>query len=274
MVAQATPERLTVDGLASRSGVTPAESVLSILDIPRASERALQADPELEALRAEATRGTTDSDVIAAMVSLVGFDTRPAQFASTMSTLEDSLDYLIESGGVEVAADAAVSLGECAKNPELTAEQRLRVEQAVDRFARPADIRELARTMRVYPKGSSEYEAARLLLDLLGRAALKPLLENLADEPSMAVRKSLVDLLSTMAREHAAQLGACVSDSRWYFVRNVVAILVVDQVLGGADVSRAHAAPPGCPRSPRDDSRVVRHQRPACHRDAGRIACR
>jgi HEAT repeat protein len=28
-----------------------------------------------------------------------------------------------------------------------------------------------------------------------------------------------------MARDHTAQLGACVSDSRWYFVRNVVAIL-------------------------------------------------
>jgi HEAT repeat protein len=41
----------------------------------------------------------------------------------------------------------------------------------------------------------------------------------------MAVRKALVDLLSSMARDHVPQFGACVSDSRWYFVRNVVAIL-------------------------------------------------
>jgi hypothetical protein len=225
LIDQATPARLTVAPSPSDPHAPPAETILTMLDIPRSARQAAESDPHLEALAVEASRGTTASDVIAAMVTLVGLDTRPAQFASTMSTLEDSLDYLIESGAVEVAAEAAISLGECAKNPELTPEQRLRVEQAIDRFARPGDIRELARTMRVYPKGSPEYTAARQLLDLLGRAAVKPLLENLADEPSMAVRKSLVDLLSTMAREHAAQLGACVSDSRWYFVRNVVAIL-------------------------------------------------
>ena len=41
----------------------------------------------------------------------------------------------------------------------------------------------------------------------------------------MAARKSLVDLLSTMANDYIPQFGACLSDSRWYFVRNVVAIL-------------------------------------------------
>jgi HEAT repeat protein len=225
VLEQATPARLTMSPAASPAGPRPADSILTILDIPQGPAGLDQVDPDLLALREEAARGTTDSDVIAAMISLATLDTRPAQFATTMSALEGSLDYLIESGGVEVAADAAVALGECATNPELTPEQRLRVEQAIDRFARPNDIRELARTMRVYPKGSPEYEAARKLLDLLGRAALKPLLETLADEPSMAARKSLVDLLSTMAREHVAQLGACVSDSRWYFVRNVVAIL-------------------------------------------------
>jgi HEAT repeat protein len=225
VVDQATPARITVGQSPTNPGPRPAETILTMLDIPRNARLTAEIDPHLDALRTEACRGTTDSDIISAMVSLAGLDTRPAQFASTMSTLEDSLDYLIESGGVEVAAEAAISLGECAKNPELTPEQRLRVEQAIDRFARPSDIRELARTMQVYPVGSPEYEAARQLFDLLGRAAVKPLLENLADEPSMAVRKSLVDLLSTMARDHATLLGASVSDSRWYFVRNVVAIL-------------------------------------------------
>ncbi len=225
ILEQATPVRLAVRPSPPAGDVAPADTILALLDLPQGARDRREVDPQIELLREEAVRGTTDSDIISAMVTLVGLDTRPAQFASTMSTLEDSLDYLIESGAVEVAADAAVSLGECAKNPELTPEQRLRVEQAIDRFARPGDVRELARTMRVYPKGSSEHEAARRLLDLLGRAALKPLLENLADEPDMAARKSLVELLSMMALEHTAQLGACVSDSRWYFVRNVVAIL-------------------------------------------------
>ncbi len=225
ILAQATPSRLTVGPSKPAEGAPPAEMVLSLLNIPRSSNGAIPVDPDIAALRVEAARGTTDSDVIAAMITLVGLDTRPAQFASTMSALEGSLDYLIECGGVQVATDAAVALGECASNPELSPEQRLRVEQAIERFARPGDIRELARTMRVYPKGSPEYEAAQQLIGILGSSAIKPLLEILADEPSMAARKSLVDLLSGMAREHTAQLGASVGDSRWYVVRNVVAIL-------------------------------------------------
>ena len=221
----ATPTRLTVRPSPSTGAARPADAIFSLLDISLAPRDLLEADAALAAIQDEATRGITDGDVISAMVTLVSLESRPAQFASNMSMLEDSLDYLIESGAVEVAAEAAVSLGDAAKNPSLSPEQRLRVEAAIDRFARPSDIRELARTMRVYPKGSAEYEAARQLIDLLGRAALKPLLENLADEPDMAARKSLVDLLSTMANDYIPQIGACLSDSRWYFVRNVVAIL-------------------------------------------------
>ena len=225
ILEQATPARLTVSPGAPVGEARPADGVLTLLDLAHASRDLTQGDAQLAALREEAAHGITDGDVVGAMVTLVGLDTRPAQFASMMLTLENSLDYLIESGAIEAAADAAVSLGESAKNPALTPEQRLRIEQAIDRFARPDNVRELARTIRVYPEGSPENDAARKLLGLLGRAALEPLLESLADEPDMAVRKSLVDLLSTMARDHVVQLGACVSDSRWYFVRNVVAIL-------------------------------------------------
>ena len=128
--------------------------------------------------------------------------------------------------------------------------------------------------MRVYPKGSAEYEAARRLIDLLGGRALSPLLENLADEPDMAARKSLVDLLSTMAQDHIPKLGACVSDSRWYFVRNVVAILGVDEVLGGAHrTSSARCVTPtrGFAERPSADCPA---STTGCQRDAHRLARR
>jgi len=59
----------------------------------------------------------------------------------------------------------------------------------------------------------------------LGTQAINPLLEYLAEETNMAVRKSLVDLLSQMAIHYVADLGSHVTDPRWYFVRNVVSIL-------------------------------------------------
>ncbi|MEI7813362.1 MAG: HEAT repeat domain-containing protein [Coriobacteriia bacterium] len=226
ILEQAMPTKLTVRPSAPAGEARPAaETIFKLLDLSNAPRKLTESSAQLLALRAEAARGIADGDVIAAMVALVGFDIRPAQFASTMSMIEDSLDYLIESGAVEVAADAAISLGQSATIPALAPGQRVRIEQAIDQFARPSDVRELARTMRVYPKGSPEYGSARRLIDLLGSRAIKPLLENLADEPDMAARKALVDILSTMVNDYIGLLGACVGDSRWYFVRNVVAIL-------------------------------------------------
>lgn len=221
----ATPTRLTVRPSAPVKGARPADAVCTLLDLTRATSEALRADDNLSDLRAEAARGITDGDVVGAMVSLVGCDFRPAQLSSTMTMLEDALGSLIETGSIETAADAAVSLRESAKNPDLTPEQRRRIEDAVDIFGRPSDIRTLARTIRIYPKGSPESLAAHRLIDAMGVAAIRPLLENLADEPDMAVRKSLVDILSRVAHECIPELGAHVSDPRWYFTRNVVAIL-------------------------------------------------
>lgn len=205
--------------------VRPEETILKLIDLAPGRQKVMEIDEGVSALLHEARRGITDGDVIGALVSMVGYDARPAQFASTMSMLEDSLDLLIARGEIEAAADTAAALVEAAKNPLLSPEQRQRLEQAIDRFARPNDIRELARALRVYPPGTPEHEAAKRLVDTLGSQAIKPLLEHLADEPDMSARKSLVDLLSGMAPHHISQMGAYVTDQRWYFVRNVVAIL-------------------------------------------------
>ena len=226
VLEQAMPTRLTVRPTRGRCRVATCRRGIPGPRPPAWAEQGERDQPALEALREEAACGVTDGDVVATMVSLAGLDTRPAQFASTMSVLEDALDYLIESGAVEVAADAAISLGEAAKNPELTPEQRLRIEQAVDRFARPSDVRELARTLRVYPKGSPEYDSARRLLDLLGRTRAQARCWRTSPTSPTWPRASPSSTCSRRWRARTSpRLGACVSDSRWYFVRNVVAIL-------------------------------------------------
>ncbi|MRR11558.1 HEAT repeat domain-containing protein, partial [bacterium] len=55
--------------------------------------------------------------------------------------------------------------------------------------------------------------------------AIAPLMEVLADEPDMAARKALVDMIAAMAQAHIGELGKRTSDPRWYFVRNLVGIL-------------------------------------------------
>lgn len=227
VIEGASPSRLTVR---ERAGTPPterpADTIFKLINLAPLSESVDDAvDPELEALRDEARRGITDGDIIGALVSLVAMDTREVQFAATMSMLEDALDLLIARGEIDVAADSATSMLSAAENPELTPQQKLRVQRAVQRFARPSDIREIAKAIRLYKDGSVENDAARRLLETLGPLAIPPLLEQLADEPDMSARKGMVDLLCQLSGRYISELGENVGDPRWYFVRNVISIL-------------------------------------------------
>ena len=226
VLGMAAPSRLTVR---SAPGGTqqepPVDAIFKLMDLAPTPTASAEADPGLIALQEEARRGVTDGDVIGALVALVGMDARELQFASTMAMLEDALDLLIARGEIDVAADVAASLRSASQNPALSAEQRRRLENAIRRFARPEDVRAIAHTLRLYKSGTPEHDAAFRLLETLGPLAIQPLLEHLAVEPDMAARKALVDMLSGMAGRYITELGAYMTDSRWYFVRNVVSIL-------------------------------------------------
>lgn len=225
----AAPSRLTVRERPMQGGrqEQPADAIFKLMDIAPVPERAVpgEGDPEVAALQEEARRGITDGDVIMALVTLVGIETRDTQFATSMALLEDSLDLLVGRGEIEIAADAADALIAASRNEALADEQRNRLRKAIGRFSRAEDVKATARTLRLHKPGSSEYEAARRLLDALGDLSIAPLMEYLAEESDMAARKGLVDLLSEMAPRYPVQFGDYVNDSRWYVVRNVVSIL-------------------------------------------------
>ncbi len=203
----------------------PAAAMLQLLDHATAGARLLQADPAVAELTREAECAISDGQVIDALLTLVVLDNREIGFASTMSALEDQLGVLVARGEVDAAADAALSLLTAAKNPDLSAEQKRRLEQAVLRFARPNDMRTVTKALWLFKPGEPEHEASRRLLEALGPIAIPVILEQLADEPDRTIRKALVDLLSRDAAHYIPEIGSHLSDSRWYFVRNVVAIL-------------------------------------------------
>ncbi|MDP2233680.1 MAG: HEAT repeat domain-containing protein, partial [Actinomycetota bacterium] len=205
----------------------PVDTIFKLMDLaPAGSTRNLvEYDAGVEALREESRRGIADGDVIGALVTLVTIDPREEQFASMMAMVEDSLDLLLERGELEVAADAAAALRSASDNEALNAAQRARVTKALAKFANSDDMREIHRALRNFKSGTLEHDAARRLLGTLGMLALQPLLELLADEPDMSARKAMVDTLSAMAAEYVPELGEHITDSRWFFVRNVVNIL-------------------------------------------------
>lgn len=204
----------------------PADVVLRLLDIAATNVAAgAEAQPGSGELAEEAARGITDGDVLGALVTLATVEDRATSFASLMSMLENNLGLLIERHDFDVAADAAESLQHAAQKPELTDEQRRRLRSATAQLGRPDCMRAVFAAMRVHPAGTPEHQACRRLLVSLGESTVGSLLEVLSEEKDMAARKALVDTIASLADRYIPILGERVSDSRWYFVRNIVSIL-------------------------------------------------
>lgn len=202
------------------------DSALKLIDLaPSRDLVSDEKDEELRQLRAEALTNITDGDVIAALVTIATLERRPEVFGSILASVEDNIVMLVEWGEFEIATDAATALTALAQDDSLDPPMRARVGEVLKTLAAPAQIRVIARAMRVFDSGSPEHIICRRLLSVLGGHTIDSLLEVLADEPDMAARKALVDLVTDLAPSHVQRLGEQVSDPRWYFVRNVVSIL-------------------------------------------------
>ncbi len=226
VVEEAMPTKLQVR---ERPETTPAsepvESIMKLIDMAPGRHEAAKEDPDVALLQEEARRGISDGDVVAAIVTLAVVEVREEPSISMMALLEDNIELLVERGEFEVAADAAQALTAAMGDPATSDTRRTRMVAALDKLAGAKKMKHIVQAMRVYPAGSNEYIACRRLLDAFGHHAVHPLLEILADEPDMAARKALVDLMSETASKYVEELGEHVTDPRWYFVRNVVSIL-------------------------------------------------
>lgn len=226
LLEQALPTRLHVARKQESREETSIDGILKLIDL--APSRDLvpdDDDEELKLLREEAHAGVSDGDVLMTLVTLTTLERRPDVFGSLMAIVEDNVVMLLEWGEFEIATDAASALSFMVQDDSLDTAQRSRVEQALAALSQPAQIRLIAKSMRVFRADSPEHATCRRLLAVLGGHAIGPMLEVLADEPDMGARKALVDLVADIAPGHVQLLGAKVTDPRWYFVRNVVGIL-------------------------------------------------
>jgi HEAT repeat protein len=220
------PSQLTVRERPRNEKDRPVETIIRLIDLAAGDTGApIPYDAAVQALREEASRGMGDGDVLAALVTLATLEGRSEKFSSVMSLVEDNLGLLIDQGAFESAADAAEALTGAEQVASLDPQQLKRLGAAVRVMASPASLRSITSSLRLYRHDSPEFLACRRLLATLGEYSLSPLLEVLADEPDMAARKSMVDLISAMAVNYVDELGERLSDGRWYFVRNVVSIM-------------------------------------------------
>jgi HEAT repeat protein len=225
VLAGAAPSHLETRGALRSSDAEPVESVIRLLDLTPGASNTYAYDEGVGILRADAARGLTDGDVLSALVTIATLETRDRELANITALLDESLGLLVDQQEFEVAADAAEALMVVAADPGIGDEHRRKMTDLVRLLARPETMRSITNAMRVYRHDSVEHDACRRLLGALGSQTIAPLLEVMAEEADMAARKAIVDLVSRLAAGSVSELGHRVEDRRWYFVRNVVAIL-------------------------------------------------
>ena len=199
------------------------ESILRLVDLAPVAPEAL--DAEVSGLRDEVADGISDGDILVSVVTLITIERRSEMFASLMSIAEDGLSLLLELGEYADAVTAASALVSLRDDESLDLAQRDRVRWALVDMASPRNMRDVATAIRVHAAGTPVHDQCKQLVATLGGLTIAPLLEVLADEPDMAARKALIDMIGQMAPRHIAELADRTTDSRWYFVRNVVGLL-------------------------------------------------
>ena len=201
--------------------------ILRLIDMTPDGSDVFVFDEAVERLRNEAARGITDGDVIKALMSVAMIEPRDEQFSTIIAMLEDSVGYLIEAGEAEVAAEVAEAMSAASKDEGLSESRRAVMAGLLRNMARPASLASVTSVLRRYKSDAPEYIACRRFLTALGEAIVDPLLEVLAEENDMAARKAIVEIVSTVAKNRIPELGARLTDKRWYLVRNVVSIMAM-----------------------------------------------
>ncbi|HEX9093953.1 MAG TPA: HEAT repeat domain-containing protein [Coriobacteriia bacterium] len=225
IMAGVAPNRLETKERPRDSDSRAVETVLKLVDLAPKHDGPRAYDSAIAPLKEEAGRGITDGDIVAALVTLTTLEARADNATALAGLLEDRVRYLLDQHEFEIAADAAEALTAAEQDAAIPAAQRRRMRDLLRLLSDPGSMRKITSAMRVYRHDSPESAACRRLLSVLGNHTVSSLLEVLAEEPDMAARKVIVDMLSTMADRFIPDLGRQLEDRRWYFVRNVVAIL-------------------------------------------------
>lgn len=170
---------------------------------------------------------TGPADGVRSFVSSASGGARPQRRVAGRVTPEaDRIVYVALEAGAsgQVVWTAVAEMVEQGRVRELIEA----LKQAPDGAAAGAVIRAIANTttlMTILSEDPVDVPALDLLLQPMGSAAAKPMLEVLAESRSRSTRRVVLERLATFGTEIAPLVEARLRDSRWFVVRNMLNLL-------------------------------------------------
>lgn len=92
-----------------------------------------------------------------------------------------------------------------------------------DAFCRREFLDEILSGLTIW--GKSKYDQVSLLIQILGRAFIEPLLDRMAEEETMSLRRFMMDRVQSFGGAARPYIVQRLDDPRWYVVRNLLVML-------------------------------------------------
>lgn len=179
------------------------------------------------------------------LLDMLALEERLINFSQTISLLVDITTSLLEHQEFTLAVRVVRALREQSNiKSDYTPKYKERIDLALQELGSTQKIRKLIEALRTLKKESEEVKNIHSYLTLLDRkVVLSSLLEILATEKEISTRKLVSGILINLGRHDVSILGRKISDTRWFFVRNIVEILGLigsDEALPYLDTTIKH----------------------------------
>ena len=92
-----------------------------------------------------------------------------------------------------------------------------------DAFCRREFLDEILSGLTIW--GKPKYDQVTLLIQVLGRVFIEPMLDRMAEEENMSLRRFMMDRVQSFGEAARPYLLARLSDNRWYVLRNIIIML-------------------------------------------------
>jgi len=176
---------------------------------------------EIEALKKSLEGQCADAAIFTIIVELIKSGLIGDHLEALKQNLIDSSRYFLGTGEFQILNELHGRLMDCdlsaitLKSPQ--------VREIVSIFNKPEFVEEVLNSLRIWEK--EKYPHIQKLILKIGEPFVEPVLNHLAEEPRLSIRRLLIDCLLEMGEKAKNAALLRLRDKRWYFVRNLVLIL-------------------------------------------------
>lgn len=174
------------------------------------------ASDEIQGLLQTLTPAFVDSRSSELILQMVVADPTGASARELIANLADMCGHFLELGDY----GQVLKILNQAADPRLPQPLRLAMRDA---FCRREFLDEILSGLTIW--GKPKYDQVALLIQVLGRAFIEPLLDRMAEEDNMSLRRFMMDRVQSFGEAARPHLLSRLSDGRWYVLRNVLLML-------------------------------------------------